>query len=144
MNDLDKSKQISNIINQVRESYERCQKDDKFFDIFYRILLSKSNDIKDRFTNTDWIRQHNLIKLAIKSAILYAEQPEYSFAYKNIHDIAISHSKSEMNIKPELYPLWLDTLAESVQKCDPEYTDELIINWRKVISPTIDLIISKY
>ena len=144
MPDTNKPNCDPKFIKQVRESYIRCQENPKFFDIFYRTLLGKSKEIEKKFEHTDWVRQHSLIKLAIKSAILYAEQPDYAFAYKNIDDIGTTHSHSQWNIKPDLYPLWLDSVVESVQVCDPVCSPELSVAWRDVLTPAIDLIISKY
>ncbi|MBT3939372.1 MAG: hypothetical protein HOF44_06680 [Pelagibacterales bacterium] len=73
------------LVSQVRDSYTRCQKDEKFFDTFYKNLLGKSEQIEQKFEHTDWIRQHNLIKLAIKSAILYAENPDMKLTQKKYH-----------------------------------------------------------
>lgn len=144
MSNIDKHHLDPKIIKQVKDSYIRCQENEKFFDLFYKTLLGKSEEIAAKFEHTDWVRQHNLIKLGIKSAILYAEQPDYAFAQKNIDDIGTTHSHSQWDIKPEFYPLWLDSVVETVKECDPAYSLELSDAWRKVLTPAIQLIISKY
>lgn len=138
------SRNCPDFINKVKESYGRCQNNKEFFDIFYSILLGKSEEIKLKFQHTDWIRQHHLIKLGIKSAILYAENPDLALTQKNINNIGATHSHAHWDIKPDLYPLWLDSIAEAVQKCDKEYSPDLEDAWRKTLMPAIKLIISQY
>ena len=38
---------------------------------------------------------------------------------------AETHSRANLDIKPELYGLWLDAVVETVRECDPEWTTEI-------------------
>jgi len=117
---------------------------DEFFEIFYNDLLKQSSEIEDLFKNTDWYKQKSLIKSAIKSAIMFAGNPELYIAREHLEKIAITHSHTHMNIKPEYYPIWRECMIRTVKKCDPNYSWITGRAWQKVLTFTINFMISKY
>ena len=46
-----------------------------------------------------------------------------------------------LDVPPEMYEMWLDSLCEAVGKHDPEYNDELEQQWREAMKPTIQRMI---
>ena len=63
---------------------------------------------------------------------------------EHLEKIARSHSKSGYDIKPHLYDLWLDSLIDTVQKCDPLFSPSVEEAWRKVMEMGIEYMKSEY
>ena len=55
-----------------------------------------------------------------------------------------SPAKSKLNIRPDLYDLWLDSVCETVKRMDPEWTPQVEQAWRERMAPGIALITSLY
>ena len=127
------------------ESYERIMPTEsarlEFFDAFYKNFFDASPDISSYFKNTDMQRQ--------KSIIIRAFYALFSFyASHQVDDIlekiAVSHSKHQLNIKPELYELWLESFIKTVKSFDAEYDDDTELGWRLILSPGIVYMKFKY
>lgn len=131
-------------VSLVRQSYMRCRSNTDFFTIFYGLFLKRDEAIAAMFKNTDWHKQKHLIQHAIKSAVLFAEEPYIPIIRKHIREIGESHSKYHLNVDPKYYPIWLDCMVETVRRCDPKFSLEVEKAWRQVLQPTIDLMISMY
>jgi hypothetical protein len=57
--------------------------------------------------------------------------------YEVFRHVAMRHSSKERDIAPELYEEWLESLVETVREFDLEFTDEVELSWRVVLSPGI-------
>jgi hemoglobin-like flavoprotein len=131
-------------INHVNLSYGRCSMSPGFFDSFYDIFLKSSPDVAPMFANTDFSKQKVLIKSGISFVIMYAKDQQGAFAKAKLDFIGEVHDHVHRNVKANMYPLWIDSLLKAVQKHDPEYTPQLDKEWREVIKPAIDLLLSHY
>ncbi len=131
-------------VRDTFDSYTRCCTKEEFFTIFYEDFLKKSPEIAPMFAHTDWRQQRKLIKVALKSMILYARDPSEGKVREHMLSIGKSHSRKGLNVKPELYPLWVDSMLFAIGECDPNYTERLRRDWLKVLNPAIELIISQY
>ncbi len=58
--------------------------------------------------------------------------------------VAKTHKEDNLNIKPELYNLWLDSLCETVKKHDPEFTSGLEALWTEHMQEAINIILAEY
>lgn len=105
-----------------------------FFEAFYRRFLNSSPEIRILFRNTDMAAQRSMLKKSFFSLVAF-------YASGTIDDvlrrIAYLHSARELNIKPYLYDLWLECLADTVKDYDPEFCDDVELAWRLVLSPGI-------
>ena len=111
-----------------------AREDDAFFEMFYSNFLSQSDEIAALFKNTDWPHQIRLIRKALHSAIIFAQNHEISPAKKHMEAIAYSHSREYMNIKPEYYPMWLEAMLRTLKERDPYFSPELEKAWREVLT----------
>lgn len=126
--------------DQVFNSYGRCCNRDEFFVDFYNRFMSSSDAIRNRFVNTDMPAQRHLLRNGIMQLILTARgMPD-----RKLKALGESHNRSNLNIKPEWYTLWLDALLRTVQAHDAEYTPELGQAWKDVLTPGIDIIRGAY
>ena len=131
-------------IENVQNSYVRCCQDKEFIKKFYRRFLKQSNEIWVMFEYTNWNRQRELLKTALKSVILYAANPESEKVRGHMLALGKSHSSEGLNVKPIFYPMWAESMIHTIKERDPEYTDELGKEWLSILTPAIELMISKY
>ena len=113
-----------------------------FFDTFYEIFINSHPDIRPMFASTDLSKQKKLLKKGISYMILFAK--ESSAGKQALEVIAKIHDKNNKNVRPELYPFWIDSLCKALSKHDREWNDETEQAWRQVMEPGIKYFISLY
>jgi hemoglobin-like flavoprotein len=127
-----------NITEIFNNSYERCTKDDQFFDRFYQIFLASNEEVKKKFRLTDMEKQKGMLKNSL--IFLLASYLDSS----QLNKIARSHSKQQYNIEPKLYVFWLDSMIESVRVTDSHFSEDIESAWRAVMQKGIDYMIRNY
>ena len=112
-----------------------------FIDGFYARLLSSSMEIAQKFANTDFDRQKEIVLLSLIHVASYysADSPG-----EILERLARRHSRNEVNVEPHLYDVWLDTLLKTVEVYDPEYDSIVCESWQRVLTPGIEFMKSKY
>lgn len=126
--------------NQVFQSYGRCCQNERFFEDFYSTFMSRSDEVRAMFDNTDMAEQRRLLRAGISWLIMYAR----GSSGLKLHDLGKSHNREGYNVRPAWYELWVDALVETVARHDPECTPELEQEWRQVLHPGIELMRSVY
>ncbi len=126
----------------VKASFERCDKSGAFSDTFYEIFMSKSDEIKSFFKNTNFTKQKKLLRATVK--VLATKEFIEPKTQKILEDIARTHNRSGYAIAPQFYEIWLDSVCETIARHDPDYSNELEIKWRKMMQFSIDFIIERY
>ena len=126
------------IFDSVIASYHRCRHSGALFDTFYEIFLSKSPEIAAKFIRTDIDRQKRMMKESLLEMLCLYSGVE--LAKQAIERLGKRHIQLE--VRPEHYELWLDSLCEAIAKHDPEYREELDGQWREAMRPGINLMIS--
>lgn len=124
----------------VFQSYGRCCRDERFFADFYDTFMGKSETVRAVFVNTDMAEQRRLLRAGVMWLIMYAR----GASGNKLRDLGRTHDRNGYNIDPAWYGLWLDALADAVARHDPGYSPELGVQWRKVLSPGVDLIRGAY
>ncbi len=127
---------------KVQDSFGRCLANQKFFDRFYEIFISSHADIQPMFAKTDMARQKHLLRHGLMSALMYEEGDV--MAKSAIDRIRETHGQQRLNIHPELYRYWQESIVRTVSECDPEFTPELGQRWNEVLVPAIRHIQSGY
>ncbi len=130
-------------IRKVKRSYSRCFIGEKnLIDGFYDVFLNSHPDIAVMFKNSDFNQQKLLLRQGINCMIMFAEGV---FAGDFcLEEIKKSHNKKHLNIHPDYYPLWKDSLIVNLRKYDPQFDDELLKLWNETIDKGLDFIISGY
>lgn len=131
-------------LEHVNQSYGRCSISPAFFDSFYDIFLASSPKLAPMFANTDFTKQKALLKSSISFVIMYAKDQNGAFAKGKLTSIGEIHDTKHRNVSPDMYPLWIDSLIAAIKKHDPQFSPALEKDWREVIKPGIDLLISRY
>lgn len=128
---------------QVKASFARCAAlGDEFFDSFYASLVDRETAIGQMFAETDMQKQNQLIEDGITHLIAYSQGD--SNAEARIRALGKSHSRHFINVRPEFYPLWVDSLMIALREHDPKFTPELAEQWKTIIAPGIALMVSMY
>ena len=126
----------------VHESYGRCLQDKGWIKNFYDILMKSSPEIPPHFNNTDFDKQISLLSNGISYLIMYANGD--SFAEAMVGNQVSSHDRYNLNIPPNLYVFWIESLIKSVKNCDPNFDLSIEQGWRKVVQKGIDDLIKGY
>lgn len=115
----------------VEKSYGLCRMTGTFAADFYSLFLDMSPRIREKFTNTNMVNQQRLLDHGIRHLIRYFHEPDPVTAEK-MEALGKSHNKAGLNVEPDLYSLWLDTLLKTVTKHDPDFGPEVESAWRAV------------
>lgn len=108
------------------ESHDRVAKAQvngrNFFQAFYENFLQTSPQIADKFKNTDMEKQQKLLKKSFYHLLVFYAS---NHADDYLEKIAIGHSQRELDIRPEWYELWLDSLINTLAEFDPDFNDSV-------------------
>ena len=130
------------LLELVSQSYGRCCVSEGFFDSFYGIFLSKSPELRKLFEKTDMTKQKALLREGIAFLTSFAKGS--SVAARKIESLGESHSAGRLNVAPDMYPIWVESLLEAIQKHDKKYDANLERAWRTVLSAGISKMAERY
>jgi len=132
-----------NVIATFDQSLRRCDNEPRFLDIFYDRFLASSPKVKEKFANTDFAKQKRLLRASFYLIVLAAEDPEKG-PERYLQYLAERHSAKNLNVGSELYDLWLDSLLETVEGCDPEFSPEVEQAWEQMMEIGIDYMLRHF
>jgi hemoglobin-like flavoprotein len=133
---------VSDSLRIFNESLDRCLSQPEFLSRFYEILLASSEEIGRKFKHTDFKRQKEALKTALYVLLFAHEWSLKGDAY--LRGLARRHSRQDLDVRPELYDLWLDCLIETVSEFDPFFEESIADSWRIVLGPGIKFMKSAY
>lgn len=120
------------------ESYRRIMESeserDEFFDAFYETFISRSPDIAAKFAHTDMRRQKEMLYRSLRHMLDFSIERKAS---EDLRRTAERHSRSQINVEPRLYDIWLESLIETAQLFDARFTEEVELAWRVILAPGI-------
>lgn len=129
-------------VEQVKQSFDRCSPKGEMIDKFYNLFFDLHPEIKPKFANTNFENQKKALLQGLDLAIMFAsDEPVGKIGISRIKK---SHSKSNLNILPELYPYWKVCFIQTVSEMDPKFSDELKEQWDLLLQKSIDHIIGGY
>jgi hemoglobin-like flavoprotein len=135
-------KLASNEIALFNDSLERCTARHDFLDRFYQRFSASSQEVAEKFRNTDFNTQKKLLKTSLYMIMLAAMgKPE---AQEHLERIAQVHSRNGRGIRPELYDLWLNSLIGTVRDFDPGLNADTECAWRSMMASGIAFMKSRY
>jgi hemoglobin-like flavoprotein len=124
-------------LDKVTASFQRCRQDPGFVDTFYDIFLSTSPEIVEKFEQTDFKIQ----KLMLRESLLTMLCFNMGMAGTKDEMIRLAKRHEELDVKPEYYAVWLDSLCEAIKRHDPQYSSEVEALWRDAMQKGIDFMI---
>jgi hemoglobin-like flavoprotein len=131
------------ILEQFEDSLRRCNADPDFLDRFYERFLLSSPRVREKFKDTDFIRQKRMLQASLQ-LLLVAAQDDGKRGTPYLDEVAARHSASQMAIGAELYDLWLDSLLATVREVDPAWTGEVERAWESVMTVGISYLVSRF
>ncbi len=133
---------MSNYQQLFDESYDRVvgrgigitAKGEKFFRRFYTHFFQCSDEIRQKFKDTDIDAQARILQKSMYHMIsFYVLNADHDF----LHKIAISHARSQYDIKPQYYDHWMEALILTVEELDSQFDREIDLAWRLALTPGI-------
>ena len=131
-----------NMYEHAKDSLGRCLNHGGFLNRFYEILIQQHSDVAEKFQDVDMARQEAALKNGINLAIMFAE--DNPIGVNAIQRIRDSHCRDNLDIKPALYEVWLDSFIEALSEIDPHYGSVAEEEWREILQKTIAYIIDGY
>ena len=128
-------------VELFNDSIERCSRKPEFLRRFYALFLASSDEVARKFEHTDMRRQARLLKTSLYILMMASGESE---RVAHLERLAKLHSRAGLDIKPELYDLWLDRLLQAVAEFDPLLDPETATAWRRVLQPGIEFMKSRY
>ena len=123
-------------------SLERCRCDEKFIESFYDRFLSSSEEIRDKFTNTDFKNQYQMLLRSLEiAADATLGDPT---ALSEMRDRAETHNRHNLNIEPRFYATWLESVVDTAAEFDPVWNDEIRIAWESILGFAVKHMIKSY
>jgi hemoglobin-like flavoprotein len=123
------------------DSIERCSLKPEFLSRFYTLFLASSAEVAKKFEHTDLKKQARMLKTSLYIMMLASGQSELA---THLERLAKRHSRMDLDIKPELYDLWLDRLVQAVREADPLFDAPTEAAWRRVLQPGIEFMKARY
>lgn len=124
----------------VMQSYGRCCASSGFFDSFYQYFLASSPEIREKFAHTNMPAQKQLLRQGILNLVMHARgMPD-----TKLRALGCSHARGALDIRPELYDLWLQALLQSIGEHDGQCDANTRLAWREVLNKGISVIKAQY
>jgi hemoglobin-like flavoprotein len=133
---------IEKQVELVNDSFERCISYSTFFDRFYERFGESSDEISGKFHEVDFEKQNRALRDAFYSLFrAIAGEPD---AWQELEMRAVRHSRTDLDIEPWMYAVWLDCLLETIREIDPAIDDQTEAAWRDVMAIGIKFMIERY
>ncbi len=120
------------------ESFERATKrkvdGQEFLEKFYDIFMSNSEEIAAKFEQTDMARQRKHLLSSLNHMIYFSIDRRSSAELERVSKL---HGKGNLDVRPALYEVWLESLLEAVRLFDTEFDEDIDLAWRVVLAPGI-------
>lgn len=129
------------ILGVFDASLSRCNIAPQFLDRFYERFLASSPKVREKFANTNFVRQKRALRASLQILSLVADDDRGPGRY--LGELAVQHGQKHLDIGAELYDLWLDSLIATVREIDPQFDAEIEGAWEQVAMVGIHYMISK-
>lgn len=124
------------------ESLHRCTANDQFIPSFYEQFLASSDDVRRRFRFTSFEKQNKLLVRSLELAAQATEGEPKALA--ELKERGKTHDRNHLDIKPDLYALWLDSLVATAREFDSQWDDSIESAWRTILGFVVRRMISAY
>jgi len=118
-------------VESVKSSLGRSLHNGDVFGTFYNMFLECDNRVTEQFAETDWEEQKRLLRQGVNKVIGFWEGSFTS--QKALERIRYTHGKDRLNIPPDLYGCWVESMIAAVKRYDPDFDPALEQQWRDVL-----------
>jgi len=123
-------------------SLERCLGEGGFVERFYEILREISPEIARKFEETDFTVQKRKLTASLYMTMLLDDHSPESVVH--FERIAQLHSRSALDIRPELYEGWVESLIAAAREFDRFFDEETEQAWRHLLEPAVEFMKARY
>jgi hemoglobin-like flavoprotein len=114
------------------DSLTRCTSNPQFLERFYALFLASSDEVRHKFSQTDFQKQRRLLQATFYMVMLAVDgYPEGTVHLERLVD---PHSQRHLDIPPHLYDVWLDCLLQAVREYDGPRTPETESLWQHMMA----------
>ena len=126
---------MSDNFADVQQSFNRCLMRRDFLRRFYTLFIERDERIRDRFRDTNWDMQVQLLRHGISASLLYATGGDLGSS--ELERLSKTHSKKGLDIPAWMYDEWMAALLQTIRETDESCDDALEARWRKAMEPAI-------
>lgn len=126
------------------QSLTRCLAAPAFLEGFYERFVGSSEEVREKFRGVDLKRQVRMLHDSLYVSAVAVQGEEGSPARGALPFLAARHSRHDLDIRPELYDLWIDCLVETARAHDPQFGPEIESAWRKTLTLVADYMKERY
>ena len=127
-----------------RASLKRCLATPDFLRDFYERFMASSEEVHEKFSKTDFPRQARVLADSLFIMAVASESKDEAIAWKELDRLAERHSRAGLDIRPELYDVWLECLMSAARRHDPAFSVDVESAWRQALAPGIEHLRSAY
>ena len=113
----------------------------EFLEKFYEMFIGRSEEIAEKFKNTDMQRQREHLHMSLNHMIYFSIDRRAS---EELLRVGRMHGGANLNIRPGLYEDWLDSLLDAVKLFDGDYDQEVDLAWRVILAPGVAYMKNQY
>ncbi|CAB3746181.1 MULTISPECIES: globin [Burkholderia] len=130
---------MTNYEEIFQESYRRVTGDDngaRFFERFYDNFLASSDDIREKFAQTEMTRHQQLARKSFFHLLtLYHTKVTSDY----LERIAIEHGPARLCIPEAMFNAWRSAILATVRELDAHHYDAKVeIAWAMTIAPGLE------
>jgi hemoglobin-like flavoprotein len=125
-------------------SLRRCLAVPGFLEGFYDRFVGSSEEVREKFRGVDLKRQTRMLEDSLYVVAVAVQGEEGSPARGALPWLAARHSRHDLDIRPELYDLWIGCLVETARAHDPEFGPEVETAWRETLTLGADYMRERY
>jgi hemoglobin-like flavoprotein len=132
------------VVQSFVDSLKRCLAVPSFIDSFYQSFVSSSEEVREKFRNTDLQRQARMLSDSLYVLAVAVQGQAGSPARGDLPRLAERHSRRDLDIRPPLYDHWLACLIDTARRHDPQFTPEIEAAWRATLAVGIAYMKGRY
>jgi hemoglobin-like flavoprotein len=125
-------------------SLTRCLAAPAFLEGFYDRFVGSSEEVREKFRGVDLKRQVRMLQDSLYVSAVAVQGEEGSPARGALPWLAARHSRQDLDIRPELYDLWIACLIETARAHDPQFGPEVESAWRETLTLVADYMKERY
>ena len=125
-------------------SLKRCLGAPGFLAAFYDRFTGSSPEVREKFRGVDMKGQARVLEDSLYVVAVAVQGEEGSLARGDLPRLAERHSRRDLDIRPELYDLWLQCLVETARNHDPQWSEDIAAAWRETLTFGADYLRQRY